>query len=46
LQAAARPLGITFLTLLQILLGILELLGAAALAFINYVLPEMYQRGR
>ena len=43
---ATRPFGITLLALLQIILGILELLGAVAVAFVNFVLPEMFPHVR
>lgn len=36
-----RPFGVTLLVVLQIILGILELLGAVAVAFVSFVLPEM-----
>lgn len=41
-----RPFGITLLAVLQIILGILELLGAVAVAFVNFVLPEMFPHVR
>lgn len=41
-----RPFGVTLLVVLQIILGILELLGAVAVAFVNFVLPEMFPHVR
>ena len=41
-----RPFGITLLAVLQIILGILELLGAVAVAFVSFVLPEMFPHVR
>lgn len=41
-----RPFGITLLVLLQILLGILELLGAFVVAFVSFVVPEMFPHVR
>ena len=41
-----RPFGVTLLAVLQIILGILELLGALAVAFVSIVLPEMFPRMR
>ena len=41
-----RPFGITLLAVLQIILGILELIGAVAVAFISFVLPEMFPHVR
>lgn len=41
MHATTRPFGITLLAILQILLGLLELLGAVAVAFVSFVLPEM-----
>ena len=42
----ARPFGVTLLAALQILLGILELLGGAALAIVTFVLPDMFPHVR
>ena len=41
-----RPFDITVLAVLQIILGILELLGAFALAFVSFVLPDMFPHVR
>ncbi|MGA8904823.1 MAG: DUF2127 domain-containing protein [Candidatus Bathyarchaeia archaeon] len=46
MSPAARPFGVTLLAALQILLGILELLGGAALAVVTFVLPEMFPHVR
>lgn len=41
-----RPFGITLLAVLQIILGILELLGAFVVAFVSFVLPEAFPHVR
>lgn len=41
-----RPFGITLLAVLQIILGILELLGAFVVAFVSFVLPEVFPHVR
>jgi hypothetical protein len=41
-----RPFGVTLLTALQILLGILVLLGGVAQLFVGFVLPEMFPHVR
>ena len=41
-----RPFSIKLLTVLEIILGILELLGALAVAVASFVLPEMFPRVR
>lgn len=41
-----RPFGINLLAVLQIILGVLELLGAVAVAFVSFVLPEMFPHVR
>jgi hypothetical protein len=46
LQHTPRPFGITVLAVLQIILGILELLGAFVVAFVSFVLPEMFPHVR
>jgi uncharacterized membrane protein (DUF2068 family) len=46
LPHTTRPFGITLLAVLQIILGILELLGAVAVAFVSFVLPEMFPHVR
>jgi len=46
LPHTTRPFGITLLVVLQIILGILELLGAVAVAFVSFVLPEMFPHVR
>lgn len=46
MSPTARPFGVTLLAALQILLGILELLGGAALAVVTFVLPEMFPHVR
>ena len=46
MHATTRPLGITLLAVLQILLGALELLGAVAVAFVSFVVPEMFPHVR
>jgi Predicted membrane protein (DUF2127) len=46
LPHTARPFGIKLLVVLQIILGILELLGAVALAFVSLVLLEMFPHVR
>jgi lysylphosphatidylglycerol synthetase-like protein (DUF2156 family) len=46
LHATTRPLGVTLLAILKTLLGILELLGAATVAFANFVLPDISPRLR
>jgi len=46
LPQTTRPFGITLLVLLQILLGILELLGAFVVAFVSFVVPEMFPHVR
>jgi uncharacterized membrane protein (DUF2068 family) len=46
LPHTTRPFGITLLAVLQIILGILELLGAVAVAFASFVLPEMFPHVR
>ena len=42
----ARPFGVTLAAVLQILLGILELVGGVAVAFVSFVLPEMFPHVR
>lgn len=46
MQVTTRPFGVKLLTVLQILLGILELLGAVAAAFVSFVLPEAFPHVR
>ena len=46
MQNTTRPFGITLLVVLQIILGILELLGALVVAFVSFVLPEMFPHVR
>jgi len=46
LPQITRPFGVTLLAVLQIILGILELLGAATIAFVSFVVPEMFPRMR
>jgi len=46
LPHTTRPFGITLLAVMQIILGILELLGAVAVAFVSFVLPEMFPHVR
>jgi len=41
-----RPFGVTLLAALQILLGILELLGGLVVAFVTFVLPDMFPHVR
>jgi len=46
LQHTTRPFSIKLLTVLEIILGILELLGALAVAVASFALPEMFPRVR
>jgi hypothetical protein len=46
LSSTARPFGVKALTLLQVLLGILTLLGGVVLLSVGLVLPEMFPHVR
>jgi len=46
LPQTTHPFSIKLLTVLEIILGILELLGALAVAVASFVLPEMFPRVR
>ncbi len=46
LPAGVRPFGVTLLTVLEIVLGILTLLGGMALVFVGFILPEIFPRVR
>ena len=41
-----RPFGVTLAAVLQILLGILELVGGVVVAFVIFVLPDMFPHVR
>ncbi len=46
MAAAVRPFGVTVLTVLEIVLGVLTLLGGMALLFVGFILPEIFPRVR
>ncbi len=46
LAAAVRPFGVTVLTVLEIVLGVLTLLGGMALLLVGFILPEVFPRVR
>lgn len=46
LADGVRPFGVTMLTILEIILGILTLLGGMTLLFVSLILPEIFPRVR
>jgi hypothetical protein len=46
LAAGVRPFGVKVLTVLEIALGVLTLLGGMALLFAGFILPEIFPRIR
>ena len=46
MSGTTRPFGVTLLAVLQVVLGILELLGAFVVAFVSFVIPEIFPHVR